>query len=629
MQYSNYLQFALNFLKHSLWWVIPVKENTHGELFPDFEEIDRSEKWKADYYLDNSDFAHLLSDEDFENFKLAVCHVLETKESLNQLDFSYSLPNHSSKRFTHYFAYQEDGFQKSVFIQCFAPQDSEIDFETNDNKEIFSSLTHELRAPLVSIQTELENADKNTTTKKGQESLLPLLDSVRNNVNQTLLLVDDIVSFSQDSRKRLSIRARPNSLRIFMQKLKSITRPLRNDSKKEVDIRFELDVVDDFVSFDNLRLRQILMNLIFNAYKFTNEGFIKLSITQDKDIFRFEVSDTGIGIDKEFQKKLFYPFESGQSEVDSEIFSSGLGLFIVQQLLLKMGSEAHVSSEVGKGSKFWFDLELPVVKLAGVVSSDSLPLIEVSRRCLVVEDSAIARDDIASKLNKLECEVEILDDFASAQKQLQTEKYDWVLLDYRVKGETANDLANWIRCEHSDGRLQKIKGVFVISANSVFEVMNSYEEMAQNGISEWFNKPLNVISLRNAMALGDCLFVKGLPYYESRVHNCDLAMDSLSALAPALKERVSDLKKTLEDGWLSVQSALANEDLNALFQLIHQLKGNAMVFMQEGIVKELNNVDYYFKHIDKYSNESLDQLLENAWFRIHYRLETMTRQSEL
>jgi hypothetical protein len=115
-----------------------------------------------------------------------------------------------------------------------------------------------------------------------------------------------------------------------------------------------------YVNYDEKSLKHILINLLSNAYKFTNNGYIKLTVRKIENKLYIEVSDTGSGILNEEQEKIFDPFYVAASNQDRNIDGSGLGLYIVKEFVEKLGSKLNFQSEYGKGSKFFFELNLEV-----------------------------------------------------------------------------------------------------------------------------------------------------------------------------------------------------------------------------------------------------------------------------
>jgi signal transduction histidine kinase len=185
-----------------------------------------------------------------------------------------------------------------------------------------------------------------------------------------MAVIDDLLDFSKIEAGMVQISAEPFSL---AQNVQAATAPWRPAADAK-GVAFDV-VVDgnDVVVGDPLRLRQVLSNLVDNAVKFTSAGVISVSVGADGDSTRFEVSDTGIGIDLDGQARLFEPFVQVDGSTTREYGGTGLGLAICRQLVGLMSGEIGVVSEPGHGSTFWFTVPLQQ-EPARALASEPLPV---------------------------------------------------------------------------------------------------------------------------------------------------------------------------------------------------------------------------------------------------------------
>jgi len=222
--------------------------------------------------------------------------------------------------------------------------------------EFLSNMSHELRTPLNGI---LGYAQILKRAKNLEDTQVSGLNTIYNSGNHLLTLINDILDLSKIEAGKLEIYPENINFASFIDSITGIMR-MRAEQK---DVCFAYEAVGDLpqgVEIDEKRLRQVLLNLLGNAIKFTDKGQVTLKVSQQKEIFRFEVEDTGVGMTDEELQKIFKPFEQvGDTQKRAE--GTGLGLAISRQLVELMGSEIKLKSEVGKGSTFWFDLELKVV----------------------------------------------------------------------------------------------------------------------------------------------------------------------------------------------------------------------------------------------------------------------------
>jgi CheY-like chemotaxis protein/anti-sigma regulatory factor (Ser/Thr protein kinase) len=208
---------------------------------------------------------------------------------------------------------------------------------------------------------------------------------------------------------------------------------------EQKDLLFTLAAASDLphsIQADEKRLRQVLLNLLSNAVKFTERGSLELDVRMTAEgRMRFEVRDTGIGIEPEKVAAIFKPFEQA-GEVRHRIGGTGLGLAISQQFVRLMGGEIEVESRAGAGSRFWFDLALPVIEAADDTPQARVPAgyIGHRRKILVIDDIAENRSLVVDMLNPFGF---VMLEAANAEAGLalaQAERPDLIMLDLIMPG---------------------------------------------------------------------------------------------------------------------------------------------------------------------------------------------------
>lgn len=222
---------------------------------------------------------------------------------------------------------------------------------------------------------------------------------------------------------------------------------------------------------DPLRIRQILLNLMSNAIKFTDKGAVsvlvrRVSSLPGKDIpLRFEVTDTGVGIPENERRQLFQKFSQIDASATRRYGGTGLGLAICKQLVELMGGTIDLSSIPGKGSTFWFELTLPRTR-SSAPRRDNLPAQTKTLRALMVDDIPTNLELLGRQLRMLGMETSASEDAFAAMAELQRawhrgEPYDVAFLDHMMPGQTGVDLAEQIR---ATPHLSEMKLVLVTSA---------------------------------------------------------------------------------------------------------------------------------------------------------------------
>jgi signal transduction histidine kinase/CheY-like chemotaxis protein len=302
-------------------------------------------------------------------------------------------------------------------------------------KERFlSNMSHELRTPL--------NGIVGITNIILDEKYLPeqeqYFETLKNLSEHTLGVVNNILDLSKiDAEKAVLSNSRFNLI-FFIQKIKSV---FENTAKlKKID--FTIEVIGDadiFVKGDEIKISQVLINLIGNAIKFTEKGFTKLIIKINKDLdsndlydIRFSVIDSGIGIQQQNQEKIFESFTQADANTTRKFGGSGLGITISDKILQLMNSKLHVESEFGKGSTFWFDLRLnksSVTTKNKIIPKEfgnySLP----ETKILLAEDNKINQMVAKRFLEKWGAKVTVVGNGEEALDAAKADLYEIILMD--------------------------------------------------------------------------------------------------------------------------------------------------------------------------------------------------------
>ena len=256
--------------------------------------------------------------------------------------------------------------------------------------EFLSNMSHELRTPLNGIlgYAQILQRDRNfTPTQKNALSI------IHNSGNHLLTLINDILDLSRIEARKMELY--PGEIH-FISFLESIVGIIKMRAiKKYILFKYKLDShLPIGIQTDEKRLRQVLLNLLGNAVKFTDNGQVTFNVTQietqsNSAIIKFEVIDTGVGMTAQDLEKIFQPFQQvGNTKHRQE--GTGLGMTITKQLVELMGSKLQVKSEFSQGSNFWFEVNLPTVNTSIETTTETIGRIigyqGTKRKILVVDD---------------------------------------------------------------------------------------------------------------------------------------------------------------------------------------------------------------------------------------------------
>ncbi|MGQ9371461.1 PAS-domain containing protein [Azospirillum sp. ST 5-10] len=258
-----------------------------------------------------------------------------------------------------------------------------------------ATMSHEIRTPMNGVLGMLEVLER-TPLDAEQRAVLGV---VRESASSLLTILDDILDFSRIEAGRLHLEAVPVSVDEVVEGVADLMATRSREKRLDLATRVELGGRERRLG-DPVRLRQILLNLVGNAIKFTERGFVALAArpgATDDDV-RFEVADSGIGLSAEQQARLFQPFTQADASTTRRFGGSGLGLSICRRLVELMGGRIGVDASPDRGSVFWFEVPLPAVAdtpaTACVPSGAGL----AGLRVLVIDDTAAVREGFTAAL---------------------------------------------------------------------------------------------------------------------------------------------------------------------------------------------------------------------------------------
>jgi CheY-like chemotaxis protein len=362
-----------------------------------------------------------------------------------------------------------------------AKEKAELASKTKAN--FLSTVTHELRTPLYAV-TGLTNMLLDENPKEHQ---IPHLKSLKFSGDYLLTFINDILQINKIEANKVELDPEQFNLKHKIENVISALSNSANDNETKLHFEYEDGLPETYVG-DQLKISQILINLLGNAIKFTKDGdiWVRAYKIDQKDkmyTIRFEIEDNGIGITKEKQNHMFESFSQGSVQINRKYGGTGLGLSIVKGLIEILKGKIYLKSELGKGTTFFFELPLEYsekteeLKVEETKKSNKMRDLDLSNiKILIVEDNKINQMITKKILNKMNLNCDVVDDGETAVEQVKKVAYNVVLMDIHMPGISGLEATKIIRT------FNKELTIFALTAVTLEDKMHEFGEAGFNDI---------------------------------------------------------------------------------------------------------------------------------------------------
>ncbi len=393
-----------------------------------------------------------------------------------------------------------DVTDRELYLQNLVDQKIKAEKATAAKSTFLSTMTHEIRTPLNGLigMTDLLRDTKLTSEQK------QYLNTIKLSGDALLSLINDILDFSKIESDKLELHAVPFSVSECIDETIEMLRYRAKERGNEISKEIA-DELPDLITGDKIRLRQVLINLVGNAIKFTENGSIlisasTLSLQENHVTIRFSVRDTGIGIPQEKLDKIFTEFTQADPSITAEYGGTGLGLSISSRLVKLMGGEISVESKVGEGTTFHFTIEAesgtpstvkPKIEDTSAGVADAGFSKKYPARILVADDNEVNQSIIKVQLEKLGYQPVVVKNGLEVIQALEKQMFDLIFMDVKMPVMDGLEASRQITKEHIRSERP---GIIAMTG---FALDEDKEKCFEAGMDDYILKPIRIDDIRN------------------------------------------------------------------------------------------------------------------------------------
>lgn len=459
-----------------------------------------------------------------------------------------------------------------------------------------ANMSHEIRTPMIGILGSVDILEQSAPSNEQFE----FIQTIRKCAEQLLQSINGVLDVSKLESEQIEIHQEQTNLYELFNDCFSIIAPLCKE--KELHLEMNINIEDTKnVLIDQLKLKQLLLNLLYNAVKFTHSGKIVLEVSEKEDIFGkkilwISVEDTGIGIKAEQFDKIFEPFVQADSSTSREYGGTGLGLYICKNLVNILGGNIGLISTEHEGSIFYFYIPVEICHNDGQLNTSKKEDVNfddfLSISVLLVEDNLLNQKIITKMLKNYGFEVRLANNGAECLSKLKEETFDIILMDMQMPIMDGYETCCLIREKNVESEIP-------IIAMTAHAMIGDREKCIQAGCTSYISKPFKAHEL--AEQIKKSLKPQAKLQAHIRQNSENLFADQI--IEDLIPEFINLLSEMIDD----LDKAIISEDTKEIQSLSHDIKGTAGLYGYTNISEAAASIERYAKENDFdniYKNES-------------------------
>ncbi len=471
--------------------------------------------------------------------------LISMRDSIKQKISYLNIENEERKKTINDLKKTQEKLVESQKLTLKAKEGAEAANRTKS--EFLANMSHEIRTPMNAVLGFTDLLDDLITDEKERS----YLDAIKSGGKGLMTIINDILDLSKIEVGKLDLKYESVNIKTFFSTIQSIFNQKASQKKLEFILSIDPDINQNLI-LDEVRLRQVVFNIVGNAFKFTDEGYVKLSVLKENAVdnnsitdFVIVIEDTGIGISPEEQEYIFESFRQQKAQNTKKFGGTGLGLTISKRLMEMMGGKISIISEKGSGAIFTLRLPYTVTNPTEVTdkrNNESEKLIKIFSPSTIIVADNVESNRYLIKEFFTNSDVEVLEAKDGKEAVELTKKYhpDLILMDIKMPGIDGYDA---IRILQSDTEFKNIP-VIALTASVL---QNEENKIKNRGFSGYLRKPITKTHLFEEVRrfLSYKLKEDDLPKQQSKI-------DLLGKLTPKALEQLPKVIDKLENEFIPI-----------------------------------------------------------------------------